>query len=156
MFAVATVGNLEIHAERSLPEPRVSAQCRVEVGVVANVNRVDMGERLAEPRRVGQRRPQLGHRHRHDRSARHDHRELTETPRGNPSDALRSNSYTRSAGLCVSYTMCAPSGSASWIALQIVDSGAPPPSPIPFAPFGVNGDGHSTWSYLIIGTSSDV
>ena len=43
----------------------------------------------------------------------------------------------------MSKTMCAPSGRASSIALQIVDSGAPPPSPMPFAPLGVNGDGHS-------------
>src|SRR5690606_31053215 len=57
----------------------------------------------------------------------------------------RSSRSTRSGGSNESST-AALSPTASWIAALIACSGAPPPSPMPLAPIGVNADGLTTFA----------
>ncbi len=76
-------------------------------------------------------------------------------PRARLASGSRSSSNTRCGGLQESETIGAPAGlSASWSAAQIAWIAAPPPSPIPFVPSGVNGDGDSIAPVFSGGTSS--
>src|SRR6185312_1142555 len=85
-----------------------------------------------------------------------DHREVTFTPRASPRSPLCTSVHTRSHGLWLSDTTASSGPRASWIAEQIACSGAPPPSPMPLAPFGVNGLGDSMSPTLMSGASSVV
>ena len=137
----ALFDDLKGHHDAGAAEPGRGPGDRAEVAIVLDRDLISVGQRRGEKRRIAEHRPQHRAGDGHRGLAANDHRERTCTPRGPAWAALRSRSYTRSALLWVSNTMCAPSGSASAIALQIVESGAPPPSPMPLAPLGVNGDG---------------
>src|SRR5262249_7522810 len=132
------LGHLESERHRRRPEPGQRPEAGGELVLAVDLDALDLRQGRAERARVAEPGPDLLAPGGEALAPLELHRDLPSTPLEPPSRRRSSSSKTRSAGLCVSVTRTSVP-SASWIALAIVPSGAPPPSPIPFAPFLLNG-----------------
>src|SRR5262249_38650108 len=137
------LGLLEVDRHRERAEPERDLHVRDPVAVVLDVERLDAGHQLRHLRRVVEAVPHNCPRYREVALALDLHASTTSSPwRLADGSSIRSN--TRNGGLHESVTIGAPSGrSASWIAAHIAWIAAPPPSPMPFVPSGVNGEADS-------------
>jgi len=102
----ALFDDLKRHDDAGAAEPGRRPGDRAEVAIVLDRDLIGIGQRRGEKRRVAEHRPQYRASDRHRGLAADDHRDTTCTPRGPAWAVLRSRSYTRSALLWVSNTMC--------------------------------------------------
>ena len=151
-LALLRLLEVDLHAQAAQAER--DDDPRGPVRVVVDVEALDARHQLRHALRVVEHLPH--HRPRRRERARPVdlHRCSTDTPARDASGS-RSRSHTRFGGLCEVATIGLPAErSASWIAAHTVCMGAPPPSPMPFVPSGVNGDGDSIASTFTGGMSS--
>src|SRR5262249_46814307 len=140
---LARLGLREVDRHREAAEPERDLHLRLPVLWILDLERLDAGHQLGHLLGVVQDLPD-------DLAAGPDrplpvdlHAGATSTP-ARLAPGSRRSSKTRWGGLHESETIGAPAVfSASCRAAQIAWMAAPPPSPIPFVPSGVNGEGDS-------------
>src|SRR5579884_2380835 len=141
-LALLDLVHVDLHLQPA--EAEWDLHVRGPAAVVVYVEALHSGHRLRHRRGVVEHAPDVRPRRREGALAGDVHASVTCTRPPAPCGSL-SISQTRWYGLALSQTIAPPlSRNASWIAAHTAWMPAPPPSPIPFVPSGVNGEGLST------------
>src|SRR5262249_51564326 len=139
-LALLDLLHVDLHAQAA--EPERDLHVRSPVVLVVDVEALDPRHRLRHRRRVVEDAPHRRARGRERPLARDVHDSVTVTFAPSVPSSI---CQTRWYGLQLSLTSAPPfARSASWTAAQTAWIPAPPPSPMPFVPSGVNGDALST------------